>query len=134
MVPIEFLVKDYGIDPEAVSALSRIEKATTAGPVLPSLEGKTIGIYTLAESAGRRAKAALEKLFPGCKVVVNADLVATPQLAGLAKSADMFVFAWKSSSHQAFYCVKDSLVKGEPIWASGKGTASIVRAVLDNLV
>jgi hypothetical protein len=87
--------------------------------VLPNLEGKTIGIYTLAEAAGSRAKAALEKLFPGCKVVVNSDLVATPQLTSLAKSADMFVFAWKSSSHQAFYCVKDSLTKGEPIWAAG---------------
>lgn len=133
LVPIEILAKDYGVSPEAVSALRRDEKGEDTGPVLPNLEGKTIGIYTLAEAAGSRAKAALEKLFPGCKVVVNSDLVATPQLTSLAKSADMFVFAWKSSSHQAFYCVKDSLTKGEPIWAPGKGTASILRAVLDNL-
>ncbi len=133
LVPIEILAKDYGVSPEAVSALRRDEKGKDAGPVLPNLEGKTIGVYTLAEAAGSRAKAALEKLFPGCKVVVNSDLVATPQLTSLAKSADMFVFAWKSSSHQAFYCVKDSLTKGEPIWAPGKGTASILRAVLDNL-
>ena len=45
----------------------------------------------------------------------------------------MFIFAWKSSSHQAFYCVKEALVKGEPIWALGKGTASILRAVVGNL-
>jgi hypothetical protein len=133
LVPIEILAKDYGVSPEAVSALRRDVEAEEAEPVLPNLEGKTIGIYTLAEAAGSRAKVALEKLFPGCKVVVNSDLVATPQLASLAKGADMFVFAWKSSSHQAFYCVKDALTKGEPIWAPGKGTASILRAVLDHL-
>ena len=66
-------------------------------------------------------------------MVVNSDLVCTPQLTSLAKAADMFVFAWKSSSHQAFYCVKDAIAKGEPIWAPGKGTASILRAVLDHL-
>ncbi len=57
----------------------------------------------------------------------------TAQLTSLAKAADLFIFAWKSSSHQAFYCVKDALPTGEPIWAQGKGTASIVRAVMDSI-
>ncbi len=64
---------------------------------------------------------------------MNSDLVATAQLTSLAKAADLFVFAWKSSSHQAFYCVKDALAGNDPIWAPGKGTASILRAVLDHL-
>ncbi|TPK52907.1 MULTISPECIES: protein DpdD [unclassified Mesorhizobium] len=132
LVPIETLAKDYGVDPDAVGALKRKSEAEHGASSIPSLNGKTIGIYTLAEAAGSRAKAALEKLFPGCKVVVNSDLVATPQLENLAKTADMFVFAWKSSSHQAFYCVKDALANGEPIWAQGKGTASILRAILDH--
>jgi hypothetical protein len=132
LVPIETLAKDYGVSPDTVSVLRREVEAEEDRPALPSLEGKTIGIYTLAEAAGSRAKFALEKLFPGCKVVVNSDLVATAQLSNLAKSADMFVFAWKSSSHQAFYCVKDAFTKGEPIWAPGKGTASILRAVLEH--
>ena len=132
LVPIQTLVKDYGVGPEAVSALKRETEAddTTA---LPSLEGRTIGIYTLAEAAGSRAKAALEQLFPGCRVVVNSDLVATAQLTSLAKAADVFVFAWKSSSHQAFFCVKNALAGGELIWAPGKGTVSILRAVIDHL-
>jgi hypothetical protein len=134
LIPIETLAKDYGVGSEAVTALKR-EAATddaSAAP-LPNLDGKTIGIYTLAEAAGSRAKAALEGLFPGCMVIVNSDLVATAQLTRLAKAADLFVFAWKSSSHQAFYCVKDALAGKEPIWAPGKGTASILRAVLEHL-
>jgi hypothetical protein len=132
LVPIETLAKDYGVDPKAVGVLNREAKTEEQMVALPSLEGKTIGIYTLVEAAGSRAKAALEKLFPGCKVVVNSDLVCTSQLTSLAKSAEIFIFAWKSSSHQAFFCVKDALGKREPIWAPGKGTASILRAVLDN--
>lgn len=134
LLPIETLAKDYGVGAEAVIALKR-EAATddVHATSLPNLDGKTIGIYTLAETAGGRAKVALEELFPGCKVLVNSDLVATAQLASLAKSADLFVFAWKSSSHQAFYCVKEALGGKEPIWAPGKGTASILRAVLERL-
>jgi hypothetical protein len=134
LVPIETLAKDYGVGPEAVGGLKRdVEADEAASADLPNLDGKTIGIYTLAEAAGNRAKEALQQLFPGCKVVVNSDLVATAQLTSLAKAADLFVFAWKSSSHQAFYCVKDALAGKEPIWAPGKGTASILRAVLDYL-
>lgn len=134
LVSIETLAKDYGVGSEAISALKRKQNGDdAAAAALPNLKGKTIGIYTLAEAAGSRAKTALEELFPGCKVAVNSDLVATTQLTNLAKAADLFVFAWKSSSHQAFYCVKDALAGKEPIWAPGKGTASILRAVLDRL-
>ena len=132
LLPIETLAKDYGVDSEAVTALKR-EAAADEAATVPNLDGKMIGIYTLAEAAGARAKAALQSLFPGCKVVLNSDLVATAQLTSLAKAADLFVFAWKSSSHQAFYCVKDALAGKEPIWAPGKGTASILRAVFDHL-
>lgn len=131
LLPIEVLAQDHGIGPEAVDALKRAPDAEGAAAApLPNLKGKTIGIYTLAEAAGSRAKAAVESLFPGCKVIVNSDLVATDRLSGLAKMADLFVFAWKNSSHQAFYCVKDALAGRDPIWAPGKGTASILRSIL----
>lgn len=133
LLPIEFLAKDYGVEAEAIDVLRRSREIGAVASPLPDLAGKTLGIYTLSESAGSRAKDALQRMFPGCRVEINSDSVCTTKLTNLAKTADMFVFAWKSSSHQAFYCVKDSLAKGEPIWALGKGTASILRAVLDNL-
>lgn len=133
LLPMEFLAKDYGIETETLDALRRSSETQNVASRSPDLAGKTLGIYTLSESAGSRAKDALERMFPGCRVEVNSDLVCTTRLTNLAKASDMFVFAWKSSSQQAFYCVKDALPKGEPIWAVGKGTASILRAVLDNL-
>jgi hypothetical protein len=126
---LEVLSKDFGVDEAAIGWMrgAQVERAPDAK--LPDLSGKTIGIYTLAQSAGVRAKAALERMFPGTKVEVNSDLVCTAKLANLAKVADLFVFAWKNSSHQAFFCVKDALAPREPIWPGGKGTASILRAV-----
>lgn len=129
---LQFLAKDYGIDTNTI-AWARQDLGSDEKAQASNLDGKTVGIYTLAETAGLRAKATLEKLFPGAEVVINSDTVCTPKLKSLAKAADMFIFAWKSASHQAFYCVKDALVQGEPIWAQGKGTASIIRAVLDNV-
>lgn len=134
LVPMETLAKDYNVEPDAISALRCKTDTDGIETVQPNLEGKLIGIYTLAEAAGRRAKAALEELFAGCRVEVNSDLVATAQLRNLAKTADFFVFAWRSSSHQAFYCVKDTLGDRDLIWVPGKGTASILRAIQDYLV
>jgi hypothetical protein len=51
----------------------------------------------------------------------------------LARNADMFVFAWKSGKHQAFYCVKEAMRGRDIIMPTGKGTASIVKSVLDSI-
>ncbi|WP_062912981.1 protein DpdD [Sphingopyxis macrogoltabida] len=130
-LPMEFLAKDFGLDSASVDILRRKDGSDEAPTESVDLTGKLIGVYTLAEAAGARAKASLEKMFPGSVVEVNSDLVATDKLRNLARSADIFVFTWKSSSHAAFYCIKDELPGGEPIWAAGKGTASIIRAVIE---
>lgn len=133
LLPLEFLAKDFGVDLGAITALQDEEAPNGTENILPDLKGKLIGIYTLAETAGGRAKASLKKMFPECKVEINSDHVATERLKTLAQNADLFVFAWKSSSHAAFYCIKDAIPGGEPVWAQGKGTSSILRAVLDNI-
>lgn len=133
LMPMEFLAKDFGVDEASIDKLRRSDEADEEVPELADASGQLIGIYTLAEAAGSRAKVSLEKMFPGCLVEVNSDLVATDKLRNLARSANLFVFAWKSSTHAAFYCIKDELPNGEPIWAAGKGTASILRAVMENL-
>lgn len=131
LVPMEMLAKDFGVDPASIDALKRSTDPIDNETETAVLTDKLIGIYTLTEAAGARAKASLETMFPGCTVEVNSDLVATEKLRNLARTADFFVFAWKSSSHAAFYCIKDELPSGEPIWATGKGTASIVRAIVE---
>jgi len=93
----------------------------------------TIGIYTMMDGAGTRAKHLLEYLLPNARIELNGDSVATDQLTSLARNADMFVFAWKSSKHQAFYCIKEARRGRNIITPSGKGTASIVKSVLESI-
>jgi len=89
------------------------------------LSGQKLGIYTLTEGAGRRAKNVLAELFPGLNVELNHDKVATSALDNLAKTADYFVFTDKSAAHQAYYRVKD--LRGDDLlYPSGKGSSSII--------
>ncbi len=92
-----------------------------------------IGIYTLTEPAGQRARQFLKKIFPQASVEVNADHVATDKLKNLAANADIFVFAWKSSKHQAYYSVKDARQSKQTLLPLGKGSASILDCILNEL-
>lgn len=132
VLPFTLLSRDYGLDPDVLGAIT-LPKPAGEDIETPDLSRKLIAIYTLAEAAARRAKVALIEMFPGVRVETNADTVATARLTSLAKAADIFVFAWKSSSHQAYYCVKDAMGAREPVMVAGKGTASLLRAVLDRL-
>lgn len=92
-----------------------------------------IGIYTLTEPAGQRARQFLRKILPLARVEVNADLVATEKLKNLAATADIFVFAWKSSKHQAYYAAKEARGDMETLLPTGKGSASILGCVLSEI-
>lgn len=130
---LEILAKDYG-------CLNLLESLPTcddesdglAQAVAKKFKG-LIGIYTLTEGAGQRAKSILERYFPDARVETNKDHAATDRLISLAKNADIFVFAWKSSKHQAYFCVKDTRGAKEIVMPSGKGTASIVKSALERI-
>jgi len=125
---LETLAADYGC-PELIAGIAQTQTAGTAlaEAAYPGL----IGIYTLNQSAAERAKRTLESLLPKATVEINADLVATDRLRNLARSADLFAFAWKSSKHQAYYCAKDARKDRELLMPTGAGTASLVRVVLE---
>jgi len=130
---LEALAKDYGCL-NLLESLPAGDNEDDNLTLAVSIEFKgLIGIYTLTEGAGHRAKSILEKYFPGARVETNKDHEATDRLASLAKSADIFVFAWKSSKHQAYYCVKEARGSKEIIMPSGKGTASIVKSALEHI-
>lgn len=128
-VVIEQLCKDFDI--ECPADLVRRDDTGVFEPER-TLSGKKIGIYTLMEPAGQRAAALLVQLCPTVRVELNSDHECTKRLINLARSADLFIFAWKSSKHQAFYCVKDNRDTDNPlIQPQGKGTSSILRALFD---
>jgi hypothetical protein len=128
---LRILAQDFGcVDLMDTIPVPQVEAGSVAAP--PKFEG-VIGIYTLMEAAGDRAQRVLSKLLPGARIDVNNDGVATERLKALAANADIFVFAWKSSKHQAYFCAKEARKGRDLLMPLGKGTASIVRSVLDYL-
>ncbi len=124
---LELLAVDYGLSDHVASIRPTRQAIEKDKSHTAFLNGKKIGIYTLEEPAGKRAKDVIKKLYPGAKVELNHDHEATPALISLAKSADFFIFAWKSSKHQAFYCVQDNIKNKENLLLpAGKGTTSIL--------
>lgn len=124
---VDFLSNDYDFRPDFVEEKLQ-EKSSDVSSSEVNLYGKVIGIYTLTESAGQQAKSFIETMYSGVTVKLSADKVGSERLKGLSRSADIFLFTSKSSSHQAFYCIKDHATT-EPIQVSGKGTSSILNAL-----
>lgn len=92
----------------------------------PDLLGKKLAIYSLTESAARRASTILQTMYPGLEVKTNSDKSATEALTSLIKSSDYFIFAARSAAHQAFYPLTSA--RKDIIYPEGKGSSSMVRA------
>lgn len=126
---IEFLSNDFNYSP---NIKSNDHADITKIKSLSDLNGKTVAIYTLTERAGQRAQNVIEELYPGVVVKLSSEKVCSEKLKNISKTADIFLFSWRSSSHQAYYCVKDHSDK-MPIYVPGKGTASIISALQNSL-
>ncbi len=128
---LNLLAKDYGCAELLESFAAEDAKS---GEILPRIDFTgLVGIYTLTEQAGQRARQYLRKLFPQARIELNADHVATEKLKSLAASADIFVFAWKSSKHQAYFAAKDARGSKRILLPLGKGSASILDCVLEEI-
>lgn len=93
-----------------------------------------VAFYSLDEAAARRASGLLASLFPRVRIECSAELVCTPRLRKLAQSADVFVFAWKSSKHAAYDCVKAALLdKDALVMAPGGGATSLLATAMQHI-
>jgi hypothetical protein len=92
-----------------------------------------IGLYSLSEGSVKRASEVLHRLLPSARVETNSDITATDRLRALAKRADIFAFAWRKSTHPAFYCAKEARGERGLLQVPGGGAASLVRSVMEQL-
>ena len=103
------------------------EVETSAAPIT-----SRIAIYSLDSAAAARARSLVEKLLPHATIEVNHDTVCTDRLRNLARNSDIVAFTWKSSSHAAFYCVKDNQgPRTRLCLPTGAGSTSLVRAICE---
>jgi len=124
------LAKEAQLDPpDLPEAAASTDKETSGIDETPY----RVAIYSLDESATRRAVEILKSLHPHWVIDTNADQVCTDRLKALAKKSDVFVFAWRCSKHAAYYCVKANSQKETLVMARGVGTTSLVAAAVDFL-
>ncbi len=123
---LRMLAQEAGIDLVLSPRVTESEPSGGRG----GAEVGTIGIYTLDEAAARRAVQVLKSMYGPVDVRVNADTVCTPQLKALVHRAAVFIFAWKTSKHAAYYCIKAASRPDQSLeMAQGAGTSSMVDAV-----
>jgi hypothetical protein len=95
------------------------------------VKGLRIAIYSLTESSSRQAKETIEELAPGAVVDCNADHAGTARLRALAENADLFVVTWLSAKHAATDFIREHRAGRPLVYAQGRGSSSILRAVED---
>jgi hypothetical protein len=129
---LKLLLVEAGV--EVPSNLEEAVASDDEASTSASVAGRLVAFYSLDEAAIKRATQLLRELFPQVKVESSADTVCTQRLKSLAQHADVFVFAWKSSKHAAYDCVKAAVRdKDRLVMARGAGTSSLVDAALQQL-
>jgi hypothetical protein len=100
--------------------------------VSEALADKLVAVYTLTEPVGNRVKQALQAESPRVRVESLDDLVSSPRLVDLARSADLFVVCWQSAKHAATEAIKRARPSTRPtIYPTGKGSSSITNEVCE---
>ena len=105
-----------------------------AGDPLARLAGRSVGAYTLSESAGRQFQQVLLSRCPTVRVSLCHDLDASKRLKQLAKQADIFVMVTASAKHAATIAIEDNRPAAMPLLRpAGKGSASMLRVMREHL-
>lgn len=132
-VIFRLLCKDLG-RADVAAALEELTPAADCSEDVAThanLMGKMIAIYTLEESAGKRAKQLIEIMYEGADIRLSHDLVGSDNLRNLARHADYFLVATRCAKHAATEFIKKErpVSKRHPDYPLGKGSSSIVTAL-----
>jgi len=120
---------------EAMGDLAKEVAESEQGSEWAKLEGKRIAMYSLQESALRRAALVIGELSPGVRVDIFSDHVGSPPLKKASTTADIFIIATGAAKHAATTFIEDHRPKDlKPLYARGQGTASLLSALQEHLV
>jgi hypothetical protein len=95
------------------------------------LENRSVGIYSLTESAAKRAGKLIQAMNASVKIRLSHDHVGTEQLRVVARDSDFLVVVTQSAKHAATDFIKQERAEGgrDLIYPEGRGAASIVNAL-----
>jgi hypothetical protein len=123
------LAPEFGLE-LAIPAEPEETQPAEAGQVRPP-DGTFVAIYSLMEPAAARAAAIIRRWYPEIRVETLAGKVASDALRSAATNADVLVIADRAAAHAATDALKAARGTSPICYASGKGTASLIKAVLN---
>jgi hypothetical protein len=129
------LALDIGA-PTVAAAREDVGKADEhPASIWAGLSGQTVALYSLQESALRRAATIIESLV-GARVERFSDHVGgSPALRSAAMTSNIFVLATSAAKHSATKFIQDRRPKNAvTLFARGHGSASLIQALRDYVV
>jgi hypothetical protein len=128
------LLRSLAKDLDVVSAIPSTDEVVTlrgAESIWRSLDGRRVAMYSLQESALRRAAAVVAELCPSVRVDGFHDHVGgSPALRNAANTADIFVIATGAAKHAATTFIESRRPKDSiTLYARGQGSSSLVEAL-----
>ena len=96
---------------------------------------RSVGIYSLLESATRVAAEWIHELFPGCEIKTSSEHVNSESLTALVKASDVMLVQTSHAKHAATQAIAVAssdpsrlvIVHGRGATAPRAGTADVVR-------
>ena len=123
---------------DAVQSLAKDQQAETVveapNDPIEALGDKTVAVYTLMESAGKRFEGRIRSISPYATVHLSHDTVGSPRLKQLAENADIFIVVTASATHAVTDFIQSHRRGGATLRPAGKGTASMLRVLRDFLI
>lgn len=91
------------------------------------LDGKTVALYSLTETAIARAGQVLKRLVPTVDVRTNSEHDGSTQLAHLSANADLFVVVTAAAKHAATTFIAHHRGGRSVVWVNSRGSSAILR-------
>ena len=134
IVLLQYLAEELGVA-EAVTQPEAVQDKPQLQSEWNTLDGKKVALYSLQESALRRAALVVRELCPGVRVNTFHDHVGgSPALRNASATADVFVLATAAAKHAATTFIESHRPSGAcTLYARGQGSASLVAALRERL-
>ena len=102
--------------------------------VWPTLDGASVGLYSLVAGAGTKLRAELDQLCRVRSLTQRTDTVASAALRALARNADYMIVDTWHAAHPATACIDDVRPRSQQILPRRGGTPALVAAIEDALI
>ncbi len=132
MALLRLLAEEVGVPLDLRIESSEVAPGVEIG--WTALQGRRVSLYSLQESALRRAAAVIASLCPAAKVDTHNDHVGSPALKAAAGAADVFVVATAAAKHAATMFIEANRPKQLPtLYARGQGSSSLLQALREHV-